>query len=185
MAQEDAERPRARGLGGGDVELAAGLEGLGAGQPDHLRRRRDGDGGDHAARRRRQRGHQHEREHKDRKGQERVDHPLDGEVELPAHVARNESDGAAQRYGYRHRDDADVERDAGSVDDAAEDVAPQRIRPEKGPARRPLQPGGDVLRHGIVRRDEVGEDGGSGERGEHRHARGSQRLAPRQRPGAG
>ena len=48
VAQEDAERPRARGLGGGDVELAAGLEGLGAGQPDHLRRRRDGDGGDHA-----------------------------------------------------------------------------------------------------------------------------------------
>jgi hypothetical protein len=71
-------------------------------------------------------------------GEQDVGQAHQGALDLAAEVAGDDPDRGAEGGPEEDREDADLERDPGAVDDAGEDVAPLVVEPERvGGVRRP------------------------------------------------
>src|SRR5947207_5298074 len=100
------------------------------------------------------------RQEEPRDAEEHVHHPVDDVVPRAAGVPGGEPEHAADPHGDADRDEGDVERDPRAVDDPAQDVTAEPVRPEERlPAGSRLHEV-EVLLVGRMRRERVGEDRG-------------------------
>src|SRR6184192_3629044 len=79
-------------------------------------------------------------------------------VDETAGVPGDEADGRADHACERDNDDADDERDTRAIQDAAEEIAAELVRPEPMRCVRRCETRGEVLRERVIRRDERRED---------------------------
>ena len=122
-------------------------------------------------------GHHGEGEDEPGDGHHGVHEPLEHEVQTPFPVARDETDDHAHARADAHREQANPQRDAASVDHAAQHVPPDVVRAEwMGPARR-RQPDLGLGGEGIVGREHVGEDRGEDDGEDEGRRDHAQRLA--------
>ncbi len=77
-----------------------------------------------------QNGHEGDDDEQRRKGHESIDQPLQEDVELPAPVAGNQAEQDCNHNMKSTRAQPDNHRDAGPVDDPAENVSSEIIRPQ-------------------------------------------------------
>ncbi len=160
VAPEDGEVAAAQGLRGLDVAvLLRGQHGA-AHDPRVAGNNHDGDGDHGVGRVRRQHGHDGQGEDETGNGLDRVHEPLEGEIEAPLEVAAGQPDEHAGHGPDSHREQPDPQRDAASVDDAAEDVAADVVGAEEMHAAGGGQADLGVGFQRIVGREHVGEDRG-------------------------
>ncbi len=141
---------------------------------------RDGDGDDGVLERGTERRRHHQGENQQRQGLEDIYDALGDEIAPSPEIAGGQADDDADHRAEQRRADADSERDAGAVDDAAIDVAAEGIgaQPMRGAGRRQGQR--RVDRQRIVGRDEVREERGEDEERHDRRPDGAQRVATRE-----
>ena len=103
-------------------------------------------------------------------------HALGDEVRLAADVAREEPDDASEHGGDDRRAQSHDEGNAGPVQDAGVDVAPEVVCPEPVGGARGGEGGRGVGGDGIVGLQHVGEDGREHDKEHDEAARRAQRL---------
>ena len=130
VAQRDGKfvhPDRARRL---DVGHLAQHQRVGADHARDARHQRDRDRDDRVAERRSERRGHHQRHHQQRQRLHHVHEALHDQVVPAAEIARGEPDRDADQAAERGRADADRERDARAVDDAAPHVAAHEVGAE-------------------------------------------------------
>jgi hypothetical protein len=145
-------------------------------------RERQADGDDDVPHAGPDRGHHGQGQHQGGKGHEPVHDPLDHQVRPAAEVARDQPDQGAGGGAEQDGGDTDAKRDACSVRNPAEHVAPEIVGAEPVRlARRPESLGRSDL-FGLVHGDAIGEHGRQEEEADDHRPQHAHGLAPREVP---
>ena len=124
VAPEDAAVARAERAGGQHVVGTAEDQHLAPHQPRHGGPADDADDDEHDRKRRAHRRGDRDEQQQRREGEGDVGKPHDDGVDPAAVVAGDEAQGDAEERGDGLGDEADAERDAGAVDDPAQESRP-------------------------------------------------------------
>ena len=171
------EAQRARGL---DVLHLADREHARADHAGRARDDRDRNRDDHVVNGGAEGGRHHQGQHEQGQSLKNVQDPLGDQVGRSAGVAGEEPDDPPEHRAQQGRRHADNQRDARAVHDPRVDVAAEMIGAEPVLRAQPGERGGGVGRDGIVRLENVREDGRQQHHEDQHAAGGAERLLLRE-----
>jgi hypothetical protein len=124
--------------------------------------------------------HGHDRQEHDEAGEchQRIDAPLQDGVDPSPVVAGQNTDDGGQDRADGHRPEPEEHRDARPVDDAAQDVAPEIVRPQQVVQAGSLQAVGRSHLDGVIGCQHRREQGCRHEHDDEQATQSPQRLAP-------
>jgi hypothetical protein len=146
-------------------------------EPDVVRRRPGGDGDHRVQEARSQDRHEDDREQEVGEGEQEVGGPHDGPLQHAPVEAGQEAQGHAGQHARRHGHDAHREGQAESVEQPAEEAAPDPVGAERVLLARRLQPEPEIGPRGIVRGEHVRAERAHQQRRQHHRSRGRPRPA--------
>ena len=165
MAGHDPELPAAQRPGGEDIVLVPDSECETSRQAHEVRRQRNPDREDLVRQRSAQRGHDDQGEEQGGKGHEHVGGPHDRGLDPASQDPGDNAERDTEPEAEDHRGKADLERDARTPDDTAEEVSTELVRSQEVP----LDHSGP-LEHGIGKLRRWAQSGDEGRpRGQDNH----------------